>query len=365
MYNNYDPRIHDTGSYRQRRSDLTGQPPPMIPPHISGGAAPSYGRGGPAPYGGPTVAPPHIGGGARVGGGGGARVGGGGGGGGFNGYPGVEHGVGRGFQVGPGGGFSDRGGGGGGRGFGGRGSSHGGFGDRRGDGRGGRDFDLGRGGGRSGFSGRGGGRGGFNGGRGGRGGKPRGDDLDTIALPRPDFRGLIAFKKDFYVESPSVRAMTEQEVMMYRARREITVEGQDVPKPIRMFHEANFPDYCLEVISRLGFVEPTAIQSQGWPMALRGRDLIGIAETGSGRLWHICCQLLFISVLSPGYVRPDRQTLYWSATWPREVEKLARQFPAQCLQVVIGSQDLKANQSITQVVEVMTDLEKYNRLIRC
>ncbi|KAG8378790.1 hypothetical protein BUALT_Bualt07G0021600 [Buddleja alternifolia] len=468
MYNNYDPRIHDTGSYRQRRSDLTGQPPPMIPPHISGGAAPSYGRGGPAPYGGPTVAPPHIGGGARVGGGGGARVGGGGGG--FNGYPGVEHGVGRGFQVGPGGGFSDRGGGGGGRGFGGRGSSHGGFGDRRGDGRGGRDFDLGRGGGRSGFSGRGGGRGGFNGGRGGRGGKPRGDDLDAIALPRPDFRGLIAFKKDFYVESPSVRAMTEQEVMMYRARREITVEGQDVPKPIRMFHEANFPDYCLEVISRLGFVEPTAIQSQGWPMALRGRDLIGIAETGSGKTLayllpafvHISAQPRLsqgegpvalviaptrelavqiqeeaakfgsyanirstciyggapkgpqirdlkrgveIIIATPGrlidmleaqhtnlkrvtylvldeadrmldmgfepqirkivsQVRPDRQTLYWSATWPREVEKLARQFLRNAYKVVIGSQDLKANQSITQVVEVMTDLEKYNRLIR-
>ena len=25
-------------------------------------------------------------------------------------------------------------------------------------------------------------------------------------------------------------------------------------------------------------------------------------------------------------IRPDRQTLYWSATWPREVENLARQF---------------------------------------
>lgn len=25
-------------------------------------------------------------------------------------------------------------------------------------------------------------------------------------------------------------------------------------------------------------------------------------------------------------IRPDRQTLYWSATWPKEVETLARQF---------------------------------------
>jgi superfamily II DNA/RNA helicase len=25
-------------------------------------------------------------------------------------------------------------------------------------------------------------------------------------------------------------------------------------------------------------------------------------------------------------IRPDRQTLYWSATWPKEVEQLARNF---------------------------------------
>jgi len=42
-------------------------------------------------------------------------------------------------------------------------------------------------------------------------------------------------------------------------------------------------DYCLDVIAKLGFVEPTPIQAQGWPMALTGRDLIGIAETGSGK----------------------------------------------------------------------------------
>jgi len=36
-------------------------------------------------------------------------------------------------------------------------------------------------------------------------------------------------------------------------------------------------------MSKLGYVEPTPIQSQGWPMALKGRDLIGIAETGSGK----------------------------------------------------------------------------------
>ena len=34
---------------------------------------------------------------------------------------------------------------------------------------------------------------------------------------------------------------------------------------------------------KAGFTEPTAIQAQGWPMALLGRDLVGLAETGSGK----------------------------------------------------------------------------------
>lgn len=54
----------------------------------------------------------------------------------------------------------------------------------------------------------------------------------------------------------------------------------DLLKFFMLFYAA---DYCLDVISKLGFVEPTPIQAQGWPMALKGRDLIGIAETGSGK----------------------------------------------------------------------------------
>ena len=52
-------------------------------------------------------------------------------------------------------------------------------------------------------------------------------------------------------------------------------------------------------------------------------------------------------------IRPDRQTLMWSATWPKEVQQLARDFLSRdVLQVNIGSLDLSANHSIRQVVEV-------------
>lgn len=49
-----------------------------------------------------------------------------------------------------------------------------------------------------------------------------------------------------------------------------------------LFYAVNFPYYVMQEIVKTGFVEPTSIQSLGWPMALKGCDLIGIAETVSG-----------------------------------------------------------------------------------
>ncbi|TQD87440.1 hypothetical protein C1H46_027030 [Malus baccata] len=281
-----DNRYADVNSYRERRSDLIG-PAPAVAPQL--GTA--YGRGGgEAPYGGPPPAVASYS--ARVGG---PTLGPGD----FNGYPPFQPPFER-FNIGRGGGNGS---------FGGRASNgHVGGGRGRGGiggggrfGGGGRGFDGGRGGGRS-FGGSRGGGAGFGGGRGvgGRGGGRHGGssrgDLDNIMLPKQDFGNLVPFEKNFYAESPSVRAMSEHDVMVYRTRREITTEGHDIPKPIQMFEDTNFPDYCLEVIAKLGFVEPTPIQAQGWPMALKGRDLIGIAETGSGKtLSYLLPALVHIS----------------------------------------------------------------------
>lgn len=65
--------------------------------------------------------------------------------------------------------------------------------------------------------------------------------------------------------------------------KEITVKGNRVPPPSQFFEEGNFPEYLMTEILRQGFAEPTAIQAQGWPIALSGRDLVGIAQTGSGK----------------------------------------------------------------------------------
>ena len=36
-------------------------------------------------------------------------------------------------------------------------------------------------------------------------------------------------------------------------------------------------------IQRAGFDKPSLIQSQAWPAAISGRDVVGVARTGSGK----------------------------------------------------------------------------------
>lgn len=56
-------------------------------------------------------------------------------------------------------------------------------------------------------------------------------------------------------------------------------------------------------------------------------------------------------------VRPDRQTLMWSATWPREVQSLARDMCREDpVHINIGSLELRACHQIRQYVEVVQGL---------
>merc|ERR1719217_143655 len=257
---------------------------------------------------------------------------------------------------------------------------------------------------------------------------------------------LIKFEKDFYQQHPSVTGMSEGQAEQIRKDKSITiVAGERIPKPVRTFEEASFPDYVLEEIQRVGFREPTPIQVQGWPTALSGRDMVGIAETGSGKtlafllpgIVHINAQPYlsrgdgpivlvmaptrelavqiqkqdlkdgveiviatpgrFIDFLEAGdtnckrvtylvldeadrmldmgfepqmrkitsQCRPDRQTLMWSATWPREVQKLARDLCKEApVHVNIGSTDMRTAHTIRQYVEVVNEADKRGRLKR-
>lgn len=135
-----------------------------------------------------------------------------------------------------------------------------------------------------------------------------GDKLRNIQW---DISALPVFEKNFYIEHPAVTKRDEQSAEQWRKEQGITVIGRGVPKPVFTFDEASMPEYVLKEVLKQGFtareffffffeivLQPnmcfnllcfylfilaSPIQSQGWPMALLGRDMIGISATGSGK----------------------------------------------------------------------------------
>ena len=327
----------------------------------------------------------------------------------------------------------------------------------------------GYGGGYGGYGGGGYGGGGYGGYGGGYGGGSSGLGANLRRV-NWDQESLTPFEKNFYKEDPRVSERSDQEVDEFRRSKEITLRGKNIPKPVLAFDEAGYPDNILHEINKLGFKEPSAIQAQAWPIALSGRDLVAIAETGSGKtigfalpgFVHIKAQpplqygdgpiaLILaptrelavqiqaecqrfggpirvrtaavyggvpkgpqirdlqrgaeIVIATPGrlidlidvgktnlrrvtylvmdeadrmldmgfepqirkiveQVRPDRQTLMFSATWPKEVQRMAADFLHDYVQVNIGSIELAANHNVKQEIEVCTEFEKRGRLIK-
>uniref|UniRef100_H3AYD3 Probable ATP-dependent RNA helicase DDX41 n=1 Tax=Latimeria chalumnae TaxID=7897 RepID=H3AYD3_LATCH len=68
-----------------------------------------------------------------------------------------------------------------------------------------------------------------------------------------------------------------------RKKYHILVEGEGMPIPIKSFKEMKFPAAILRGLKKKGIQHPTPIQIQGIPTILSGRDMIGIAFTGSGK----------------------------------------------------------------------------------
>uniref|UniRef100_A0A453I8J6 RNA helicase n=1 Tax=Aegilops tauschii subsp. strangulata TaxID=200361 RepID=A0A453I8J6_AEGTS len=272
------------------------------------------------------------------------------------------------------------------------------------------------------------------------------------------------FTKDFYEEKPSVSGMSVEEVADYMKSLAIRVSGFDVPRPVKNFEDCGFPVPLMNAIAKQGYEKPTTIQCQALPIVLSGRDIIGIAKTGSGKtaafvlpmIVHIMDQpelqkeegpigvicaptrelahqiyleakkfakpynlqvaavyggvskfeqfkelksgceivvatpgrlidLLKMKALKMfratylvldeadrmfdlgfepqirsivGQIRPDRQTLLFSATMPCKVERLAREILTDPIRVTVG-QVGSANEDIKQVVNVLpSDAEK-------
>ncbi|KAL8733735.1 MAG: hypothetical protein Q9166_001928 [cf. Caloplaca sp. 2 TL-2023] len=316
-------------------------------------------------------------------------------------------------------------------------------------------------------------------------------DLNTVAVDPDDFLAMASkkkkkdlptvnhaklnyqpFRKSFYHEPSELTEMTEEEVADLRLELDgIKVRGTDAPKPVQKWSQCGLGAQSLEVIQRLGYDSPTSIQTQAIPSIMSGRDVIGVAKTGSGKtiafllpmFRHIkdqrpldsldgpvglvmtptrelatqihkeCKPFLKalglravcayggapikdqiadlkrgaeIIVCTPGRmidllaansgrvtnlrrvtylvldeadrmfdmgfepqvmkimanIRPDRQTVLFSATFPRQMESLARKTLVKPVEIVVGGRSVVAPE-ITQIVEVRAEETKFLRLL--
>jgi ATP-dependent RNA helicase DDX46/PRP5 len=106
-------------------------------------------------------------------------------------------------------------------------------------------------------------------------------DLPTINYAKLD---LEPFRKNFYSEPAELADMTEAELADLRLELDgIKIAGKNVPKPVQKWSHCGLNIQSLEVIKKLGYERPTAIQMQAIPAIMSGRDVIGVAKTGSGK----------------------------------------------------------------------------------
>ncbi|EIW82420.1 P-loop containing nucleoside triphosphate hydrolase protein [Coniophora puteana RWD-64-598 SS2] len=318
------------------------------------------------------------------------------------------------------------------------------------------------------------------------------DELDTTELNPEDILALAAkkakkkdiaavdhsrinyepFRKEFYIPPPDIAAMSDEEADLLRLELDgIKIRGVDSPRPVTKWSHFGLPASCLDVIKRLNYVAPTAIQAQAIPAIMSGRDVIGVAKTGSGKtiafllplFRHIkdqrpleqmegplaivmtptrelavqihreCKPFLRVMnlravcayggspikdqiaelkkgaeiiVCTPGRmidlltansgrvtnlkrvtyvvldeadrmfdmgfepqvmkiinnIRPDRQTVLFSATFPKQMDSLARKILHKPLEITVGGRSVVAAE-IEQIVEVRPEDSKFNRLL--
>ncbi|RDW76372.1 DEAD/DEAH box RNA helicase [Aspergillus mulundensis] len=294
-------------------------------------------------------------------------------------------------------------------------------------------------------------------------------DIPTVDHQKVEYE---PFRRKFYTEPSDLAQMSEEEAANLRLELDgIKVRGLDVPKPVQKWSQCGLGIQTLDVVDKLGFESLTSIQAQAIPAIMSGRDVIGVAKTGSGKTMaflipmfrhikdqrplenmegpvglimtptrelatqiHKDCKPFLkalnlravcayggapikdqiaelkrgaeIIVCTPGRmidllaansgrvtnlrrvtyvvldeadrmfdmgfepqvmkilsnVRPDRQTVLFSATFPRNMEALARKTLTKPIEIVVGGRSVVAPE-ITQIVEVCNEDKKFIRLL--
>ena len=77
-------------------------------------------------------------------------------------------------------------------------------------------------------------------------------------------------------------------ISVVRVFAENEESNKPIPNPVLSFEHAFGPHpEVMKTIKDQGFTKPSPIQSQAWPVIMSGEDMIGIAQTGTGKEIYI------------------------------------------------------------------------------
>ncbi len=87
---------------------------------------------------------------------------------------------------------------------------------------------------------------------------------------------------------------------------------RSIADPLRFWEEANLPKTVMAAITSAGYKQPSPIQRQAIPIGLRQRDIIGVAETGSGKT----CAFIIPLLVRPAGGRTPRPCSWYQLLSP-------------------------------------------------
>jgi len=182
-----------------------------------------------------------------------------------------------------------------------------------------------------------------------------GEDVSTFIQPSKEPIGFkqrdIESKDDnkmHWTEKP-VNEMSARDWRIFREDFQIFIRGGRVPNPMRIWAEGPLPWELLEAIHKVGYAKPTPVQMQTIPIACEHRDLIAVAETGSGKTAAYMLPLLaYVKNLPPLTDATAQDGPYGIVLAPSrelvlQIEEEAKKFSAYITSVrvvsVVGGRD--------------------------
>lgn len=134
----------------------------------------------------------------------------------------------------------------------------------------------------------------------------------------------------------SLTEMAERDWRIFKEDYNISCKGGRIPNPIRNWKESTLPSELLDVIDKIGYKEPTPIQRQAIPIGLQNRDIIGIAETGSGKTAAFLIPLLKWIQSLPKIVRMEEADQGPYAIILAPTRELAQQIEAETMKFSVN-----------------------------